>query len=763
MAKVSYSIELCRDLQKAAANPELHFLRRPVRYEEGERLRVRLSGIHPVVEAEANFVLEKFLGGGFAGQVYRARLESLVGEGIRGLVVGEQYAVKIIVPPSRLSTWFRDTVFKLGFQGPFSSRVNEDACRAGLLQQLFIRHACRFRFGRETAVKDAYATFWDERLGSYGEVTEWIEGRCWHLEADRDLPRRWGWRTVPLDETASAEYVATRRFMAEMVRLLHDMGMPEFARQYEWWTMKSQPNVMLRTDIESAEPGDTLCAVDFRAGLALLACLPMSPGDILLIGRGLFKRGALVQFDRCDVARLREFVSRNSDSFSGIASALEELEEHDQGHRRSLPDVTRRGFLTFLRAADRAGLAKGQLEGWRAEQLLDGEFAGHLRGMRFLLFLCLGLVPFLGGWVRRLWGNTAYRQHVGAILRSTVYRRRALRASAAGSLVRWLRAGRCSEDHAEYLRTRPWLFTLERFTLGLCPIAIVHRVALRPARIWRRIVASWSFIRSFWTCEAFREAWFLAQIDEGEQDGMLTAAEAEDIRLRVRDPFIVKYLKCVAVHFATLPITQIVSVVVAGVLAGTIYARSGDWAKATGVFAATLAFFQVIPISPGSICRGVFVLWVMARERNWRDYVIACPLSFAKYIGYLAFPLQMTTTYPVLARFLTARWAIRAVHVVPVFGERGALLEHWVFDCVFNVPQMVARWAKPRLGALLWLWAFWGCGGTALLLRGLEIEVLGKLGINIFILAVCIFVLPRALFYPVLLRRMGSGTDASSV
>jgi hypothetical protein len=66
-------------------------------------------------------------------------------------------------------------------------------------------------------------------------------------------------------------------------------------------------------------------------------------------------------------------------------------------------------------------------------------------------------------------------------------------------------------------------------------------------------------------------------------------------------------------------------------------------------------------------------------------------LSYFKYVGYLAFPIQMTYHFPAMARFMAAHWATDAVHVVPVFGERGALLEHWIFCLFYNWPLTVRR------------------------------------------------------------------------
>ena len=106
--------------------------------------------------------------------------------------------------------------------------------------------------------------------------------------------------------------------------------------------------------------------------------------------------------------------------------------------------------------------------------------------------------------------------------------------------------------------------------------------------------------------------------------------------------------------------------------------------------------FQIIPISPGSLARGIYTSSLILRERNFKDYSIAFGLSFFKYIGYLAFPIQMAYRYPDLARFMAGHWATSAVHIVPVFGEKGAWLEHFVFDAFYNYPLTVQRRVKKR-------------------------------------------------------------------
>lgn len=742
MAKKAYSSELCKQLELAANPPQLNIRHRPARYENGTVLPVEITGVFPAVQGKAELTIDKFLGGGFAGQVYRCKLSRLdLPEPVPGLDENKLYAVKIVIPPSAFSRWFRNTTYWLAFQGPFSAQVNLGACRAGLLWQKLIRRAARIQFGRETAVKDAYASFWDPNLNAYGEITEWIEGRMWRLEADGQITRRFDWKHVNLTETGSPEYVDKRRFMRGMVELMHEMGAPEFARQYEWATMKSQPNCMKRTDTEDGG----LCAIDFRAGLALLPWLPMSPGDFKLILAGL-RRGALVQFDRCDLEQLAAYAAKHPDVFEDARPMIDELRVRDRAYRRSLLDITHHGLRpTFDRDLQKDVIA-GLVEGYLADDLIDEAFAEKLRegGLRFALFHLLGAVPVLGKAIRQRWGNTTFRRHIFGILTKPTYFKLALKARAAHELVGWHRSGRTDEARTRKLAGNPVRFFAERFTLGILPIGL-HRLCLRPMIAWNGVAAFFKFIHKFATNAAFREQWFLDQVAEGEKDGMLTREEHDHIVSIIKEPFIVKYLKSMAVHFCTIPVTQIVSVITGAFVYAYFIGKGESHATAAGWFAATLVAFQVTPISPGSICRGLYVAGLMVYERNWRDYLVAAPLSFVKYIGYLAFPLQMTTTYPHLARFLVSRRATALVHLIPVFGEHGALLEHWVFDLFFNVPQIMGRHVKGLLTA-------WMLLGTAIILPVL-FSTTTKGWVALMIALVAVFLCPRLVFYPILSRR----------
>jgi hypothetical protein len=142
-------------------------------------------------------------------------------------------------------------------------------------------------------------------------------------------------------------------------------------------------------------------------------------------------------------------------------------------------------------------------------------------------------------------------------------------------------------------------------------------------------------------------------------------------------------------------------------------------ATAYGIGIGIIALFQVTPISPGSLARGLYVLYLVIRERNFKDYNIAVFLGFFKYIGYLAFPIQMTYRYPELARFMAGHWATETVHMIPVFGERGALLERWVFCLFYNWPLTISRRMQKRFAARKGMPArYWPVGLIAILTAG---------------------------------------------
>ncbi len=685
-----YSVEVCRALEEKFYVAALHRPMRISRYDPGTKLVYDVTAVGPENTAKLRLVIEEFVGGGFAGQVYKVKILQIEDGSIPGLEIGGTYAMKILIPPTDFARIFRNALYWLGFQGAFALQVNPAAVRAGALWQKFIRRAAKIRFSDETKVVDVYATFVDPRLGSCGELSEWIDGRTWQMEVDENLDSLRLWRrgkAVDPQRLGSPEYRAKRRFMADFVKLLHDIGAREFARQYYWWTCKSQPNCLKREDAD-ADPSAGLVAVDFRAGLALLPFLPMSPGDFKLIIDGLV-RGSLVQFDRGDINKLQQFVAANSDDFDDMRQMLDELKAAERLYRNSLVDITYNHVRLLYSGQLWSTIFDSAVTGWRLRNFVDEAGERALRASKFLtlIFCLIGAIPFLGRLLRRLWARPDWRKHYLSLLTNWGYFKRAVRAKIAEKAIVWHRAGRVSAQRAQKLAEKSW-----RFFCHL-PFLILIFPGLH------RFFTDWEFFKDklhyifvrplklYFSAE-LRRQWLRDMVSQGREKRILTDQDADTILSQLDEPYIQRYLLSLVVHFLTLPVTQIVSVIVAWVY----WRRTGDELGAGGI----LVLFQVVPISPGSICRGLYAVGIAIYDRSFKDYNIAVFLSFIKYIGYLAFPIQMTYHYPALARFMAAHWATEVVHIVPVFGERGALLEHWVFCLFYNWPLTIRRRMRRR-------------------------------------------------------------------
>ena len=692
-----YSIETHRELEQEFQKTALHRPMRIKRYEAGAELEYDVTGVAEANTGTVRVVIDKFVGGGFAGQVYRVKvldIQSADGA-IAGLEPGKVLAMKILIPPSFFSRLFRNIVYWVGFQGAFQLQVNPAAIRSGAIWQKFIRRGTKIRFGNENAVVDIHATFVDGNMGSCGELSEWIEGRTWRLEVDQrlDLLKRWRkGKQVDIHHLGSPEYRAKHGFMHRFVDLLHNMGAYEFARQYEWSTWKSQPNCLKRNDTEDA-PSEGLVAVDFRAGLALLPFLPMSPGDFKLIAKGVM-RGSLVQFDRGDISKLEQFIAAHPNEFSGTEKMLEELKASERVYRESVPDITHNHFRLLYSSRLWSTMFSSLVNGWRIRNLVNERCKEKLLRNKALiiLFHILGIIPLLGRFIRRIWGQPYWRKHYRQIFTSFNYLRRAVRGKVVEQIIGWHRAGRVDDERALKLTKQVWRCSYH-LPLSLLPAGL-HRfftdIKYAKERLYYLTLRP---VRLYFNAE-LRAQWLNDMVVEGKKKHILTDEDAEVILSQVKEPFIQKYLKSLAVHICTLPITQVVSVMIAIIYIVTHPDLPRAQAYVIGL--SIIALFQVVPISPGSLVRGLYVLYLVIKERNFKDYNIAVFLGFFKYIGYLAFPIQMAYHYPTLARFMAAHWATEAVHIVPVFGERGALLEHRIYSLFYNLPLTIRRRMHER-------------------------------------------------------------------
>jgi len=677
----------------------LHRPPRVARHEPGDVLTCDWTSVHGNA-ARITVRIERFVGGGFAGQVYRVLVTSIETptgpvEALDGLRTGGAYAVKVLIPPSNGARWFRDALYAVGFQGPFQLQVNPAAARAGALWQRFIQRAAEIRFGESAGVNTVHGTFVDPLLGSCGEISDWVDGRTWRLEVDEHLDTLRRWRKHKPHDPArlgSPEYRAKRQFMADFVALLHELGAHEFARQYEWATCKSQPNVLKRLDCD-ADPQRGLTAVDFRAGLTLLPFLPMSPGDVILIGRGL-RRGRLVQFDRGDLQKLEAFVERHPGPFANMRPMLDELKRCEAIYRDSVPDITARPIRVLYDHRLWATILDSAVTGWRVRNLVDDNGRQRLQTSRWrtLVFLLLGLVPILGRVLRKAWCHAEWRRHYRAMLIEPGYLGRAIRGRMIERTLAWFRAGRIGADRVPRLADSLPAFVFHK-AVSLVTWASLHRFLTD--RTWRRQKLSDLFIRPvrLYFNRSLREQWMRDMVSQGRAKHILTEDDAQTILNQLDEPYIQRYLVSLVVHLLTLPVTQVVALIIAGV---NWWINDLPWNEALKQGGLILLALQVVPISPGSFCRGLYTTLLAIHDRNFKDYNIALFLSYVKYVGYLAFPIQMTYRYPALSRFMAGHWATDASHMVPVFGERGALLEHGVFYLFYNWPLTLRRRMRTR-------------------------------------------------------------------
>ncbi len=693
---VEYSIETCNRLKELFVSKGLHRPMRTDRFDPGTELSYDVTGVFPANEGKVRLNVEKFIGGGFAGQVYQVRITYTESDGpLAGLEVGGIYAMKILIPPSRRALVFRNVLYGIGFQGPFQLQTNPTATRSGALWQKFIRRAARVKFGNESAVNDIHATFVDHQLGSCGELSDWVEGRTWRLEVDDHLDALKLWRkkkAVNEKFLNSPEFRAKHKFMHDFVKLLHEIGAHEFARQYEWSTCKSQPNCLKLKETEG-DPVAGLVAVDFRAGLTLLPFLPMSPGDFKLIGNGI-KRGSLVQFDRGNIKKLERFMGEHREDFLDMSDMLDELKADERIYRDSLIDITHNHVRLLYDRKLWSTILDSAVTGWRLRNLLDDDSAEKLRTRKVstIIFAIGGLIPFLGRALRKTWGRADWRKHYKKLLTNNEYFGHAVKARIIEKTIGWHRAGRVTAEKAETIASSTLHF-MYHFPLSILPVGL-HRFLSDSQFMKEKLF--FIFVRpvKLYFNQQMREQWLRDMIRDGQKKHILMDDDARTILSQIDEPYIQKYLVSLVVHLLTLPVTQVVSVMVSW-----IYVRNHPEltsGEATVAVVAILGLFQVTPISPGSICRGLYTTCLAIHDRNFKDYNIALFLSYFKYVGYLAFPIQMAHHYPALSRFMAGHWATEATHIVPVFGERGALLEHWVFSLFYNLPLTLRRRMRKR-------------------------------------------------------------------
>ena len=107
-----YSVEVCKKLEKDFYETRLHRPKRIARYDAGDELTYNVTAVGTQITGRVHLIVDKFVGGGFAGQVYKVKILNIETDGvpIEGLEVGRFYAMKILIPSSGFSCLFNGTV-----------------------------------------------------------------------------------------------------------------------------------------------------------------------------------------------------------------------------------------------------------------------------------------------------------------------------------------------------------------------------------------------------------------------------------------------------------------------------------------------------------------------------------------------------------------------------------------------------------------------------------------------------------------------------
>ena len=91
-----YSVELCKTLERKFHSAGLHRPMKTTRYDPGTELVYDITSIENANKGRVHLVVEKFVGGGFAGQVYQVKITEIIAENgpLKGLEAGGIYAIK---------------------------------------------------------------------------------------------------------------------------------------------------------------------------------------------------------------------------------------------------------------------------------------------------------------------------------------------------------------------------------------------------------------------------------------------------------------------------------------------------------------------------------------------------------------------------------------------------------------------------------------------------------------------------------------------
>ncbi len=685
----------------------LHYTAPRPGYLLGEVIERDVQAIDGALLGRVRFVLASSPGGGYAGQVYRAAVQ-------QPGPLPSQVALKVLRPRSRWKNFAREWLFELCFQTAFAPRLREEAVQSGLMWQALLRSAVGAEFTCLGAVAQPYGYFWDPGLASYVEVHEWVEGRQPRYEPDETLMAGWFRRPRPAPDT---EMARKKRFMDALAGLCHRMGALGLARQYEWYTLVSQANV-LTVDIPGEEvlttasgldtAGDllaggnpsgrtTLVAVDCRPGLAIPFFLPISPAHARIILQGL-QRGVLVHYDEVDFSRLAAYLGAHPD-LERLRPLAKRLARVDAAYRAGLPDLWHTRTRLLRDAAFRGVVFRAAAQDWECSGLVSpGAAAGLANRPRKLMGLwLLARLPLIGPWLVRLLAHSGYRRHLRALLAQPVCRRAALACWRKRDLPTWLADERIPPARARRLEASLASYAAEKLLLAPMPVGL-HRFLVDPAarRAWLRrgLLQPLGLLFS----QPARLRWLESILAEQRERGVIPPDKARALLGQLNEPRLHSFIRDLGLAAGL------------DVFSRLVYLALGLYGLSSGDFL-PLGLAALAPVSPSGVVRFLYVLARLVIELPGillrRDPGHAPGrLLLARLAALLAAPwrwfgnlfplLEISAVYTRLAFVLTEYYAMRTADLVPIYGGSGKLLEYWVFQICFNLPLSLHHELKRR-------------------------------------------------------------------
>jgi len=661
--------------------------RRPGGYDPGDNLELAVKEAHGA-EHNVGFSIEAYCGGGFAGQVYRARCVESQAASVQ---TGQVYAVKFFCTRSGMRRRFRDLLYWLGFQSPFPHQYNEDAVRTGLPLTRLLKVAFAKVFGTAAPINDFYGTFWDDHVGSYGEVTEWVAGYVTDPAPDDGIFVRRAQNRKALKAGRGArrecplEIAKKHTFMDAVVSLCRQMGLEDLARQSYWWTGMSQANLLTRNASKGTARPEFVW-VDRRPGLPGFI---LSPGDLPLFWRAL-RRWSMPPFDRIDFSKLRAWAAA-----SGAAESAEtdiaELEGLDTSYRRTQLDLLGNHFRLLTEASLRRAIARARIDYWHRSGRIDVSARERLSasGVRYLGALLLSLVPLFGRPLQKLISNRDWRRHMGRLLRDRDYRFAHFDDQRANNLKVWLIDGRTSEARAEAV-----LQSFRRYFWDLVCSAFPP--------VWQRFLAEPTFrldcLKRLFTSPAkyvfvgsYRRQvnmdWMRTRTHEDLERGFVEPKAAEEFIRVSGDRAMQEYLTGILVTAAVKPTSELCYV-----LFWAWVVMQVDKLKTLGWWLAPLVAVVAL-ISPSGTLRFAYCLSRLPFRRGV-PFGTATLLAPFRALGDLAFFVQTAKTYPSFSGYLLTATACRLAEHFPVFGERGGLLSIWTVTVLLSWPASFRRWRE---------------------------------------------------------------------